>query len=93
MPAKLAFENAKLENSAVAKRLEKVSIHPNPKEKQCHRIFKLSYNCAHFTCKQGDAQNLSSSASGIHEPRTSTYKLDLEKTKEPEIKLPTFAGS
>ena len=25
----------------------------------------------------------------VHEPRTSMYKLDLEKAKEPEIKLPT----
>ena len=30
--------------------LEKVSFHSNPKEEQCQRIFKLLYNCAHFTC-------------------------------------------
>ena len=39
-----------LENSAVAPGLEKVSFHSNPKEEQCQRMFKLLYNCAHFTC-------------------------------------------
>ena len=29
----------------------------------------------------------------VHEPRTSLYKLDLEKAEEPEIKLPTSSGS
>ena len=36
--------------SAVATGLEKVSFHSNPKEKQCQRMFKLWYNCTHFTC-------------------------------------------
>ena len=40
---------ANLENSAVAIGLEKVSFNFNPKE-QCHRMFKLPYNCSHFTC-------------------------------------------
>ena len=30
--------------------LENVSFHPNPKERQCQRIFKLLYNCSHLTC-------------------------------------------
>ena len=40
---------ANLENSAVATGLEKVSFHSNPKERQCQRMFKLLYNCAHLT--------------------------------------------
>ena len=32
-----------LESSAVATGLEKVSFHPNPKEGQCQRMFKLLY--------------------------------------------------
>ena len=32
---------ANLENPAVAKRLEKVSFHSNPKERQCQRMLKL----------------------------------------------------
>ena len=46
-----------VENSAVATGLEKVSFHCNPKEGHCQRKFKLPYNCAHFTCWQGNAQN------------------------------------
>ena len=40
---------ANLENSAVATGLEKVSFHPNPKERQCQRMFKLLHNCTHLT--------------------------------------------
>ena len=52
--------SAKLENSAVATGLEKVSFHSNPKERQCQRMFKLVDNWTHFTCQQGYAQNPSS---------------------------------
>ena len=31
-------------------RLEKVSFHSNPKERQCQRMLKLPHNCTHFTC-------------------------------------------
>ena len=41
---------ADLENSSVATRLEKVTFPSNPKERQCQRMFKLPYNCTHFTC-------------------------------------------
>ena len=40
---------SKLENSAVATGLEKVSFHSKPKERQCQRLFKLPHNCTHFT--------------------------------------------
>ena len=33
---------------------------PNPKERQCQRMFKLLYNCTHFTYQQDYAQNPSS---------------------------------
>ena len=29
---------------------EKVNFHPNPKERQCQRMFKLLHNCTNFTC-------------------------------------------
>ena len=51
---------ANLENSAVVTDLEKVSFHSSPKERQCQRMFNLLYNCALFTCYQGNAQNPSS---------------------------------
>ena len=50
-------------------RLEQVSFHSNFKEGQYQRMFKLS-NCAHFTGQQGNAQNPSSQASAVCEPRT-----------------------
>ena len=40
---------ANLENSTVAKELEKVRFCSNPKEKQYQRMFKLPYNCTYFT--------------------------------------------
>ena len=40
---------ANLENSAVATGLEKVSVHSNPKERQCQRMLKLPHNCTHLT--------------------------------------------
>ena len=41
--------SANLENSAVATGLEKVSIHSNPKERQCQRMLQLAHNCSHLT--------------------------------------------
>ena len=41
-----------LENSAVATGLEKVSFHPNPKERQCQRMLRLPHNCTHFSSVQ-----------------------------------------
>ena len=41
--------SANLENSAVATGLEKVSCHPNHKERQCQRMFKLTHNCTYLT--------------------------------------------
>ena len=38
-----------LENSAVAKGLEKVSFHSNHKERQCQRMLNLLHNCTHLT--------------------------------------------
>ena len=34
-----------LESTAVATGLDKVSFHPNPKERQCQRMLKLLHNC------------------------------------------------
>ena len=40
---------ANLESSAVAPGLAKVTFYSYPKEGQCQRMFRLLYNCAHFT--------------------------------------------
>ena len=64
---------ANMENSAVAIGLEKFSFHSNGKNRQCHRMFKITYNCANFTCWQGNAQNTSNYISGVCELRASRY--------------------
>ena len=56
-----------------------VSFHSNPKEEPCQRIFKLSYNCAPFTCQRSCTQNPSSQVSAVHEPRTSKYTSWVQK--------------
>ena len=83
-----------LENSSVATGLKKVSLHSNPKEGQCQGMFRLLYNCAHFTLL---ARQCSKSFKlGFSSTLTKNFpmlKLDLEKAKKSEIKLPTFTGS
>ena len=79
-----------LENSTVTTGLENVGFHSNRKEGQCQRKFKLPNNCSHLTFQQGNAQNHSNEASAVHKQN---FKLDLEKVEEPDIKVPTFAGS
>ena len=41
---------------------------------QSQRMFKLPNNCTHFACQQGNAQNPSSQASAVHEPRISVVE-------------------
>ena len=36
------------DNSAAAAGLEKINFYPNPKERQCQRMFKLLHNCTHL---------------------------------------------
>ena len=55
-------------------------------------MFKLSYNCTHLTHWQSNAQNSPSQASTVN-VNFQMFQLDLEKTEEPEIKLPISAGS
>ena len=45
----LQYEIGNLENSAVTTGLKGVSVHCNPKERQCQRMFKLPNNCIHLT--------------------------------------------
>ena len=41
--------HANLENSTLATGLENVSLHFNPKERQCQRMFKLPHSCTYLT--------------------------------------------
>ena len=80
---------ANLENSAVATGLEKVSFHSNPKERQCQRMLKLLHNCTHPTHSKFSKPGFNTTWT----VKFQMFKLDLEKAEEPEIKLPTSAGS
>ena len=44
-------------NSAVATELKKVSLHSNPKERQCQRMLKPLHNYTHLTHQQTNTQN------------------------------------
>ena len=80
-----------LENSAVAKGLEEVSVHSNLKERQCFSFinvqmlnsqsteFKLSHNCTHLTHQQSNAQNSPSQASAVCELRRSRCSSWIQK--------------
>ena len=70
-----------LENSAVATGLEKVSFHPNLKERQCQRMFKLPHNCTHLTHYQSNAQNSPSQASAVREPGTARCSAGFRKSR------------
>ena len=72
---------ANLENPAVATGLKKVSFHSNPKER-----FKLLHNSHASKVMLKILQARLQQYVNCELP---DFKLDLEKTEEPEIKLPT----
>ena len=55
-------------------------------------MLKLPHSCTHLTHWESNAQN-SPSQQYINFLNFQMFKLDLEKAEEPEIKLPTSAGS
>ena len=81
-----------LENSEVAIRLKRSVFIPVPKKgnaKECPQE-----NCAHFAYSlRLHSKSFKLGFSSIGTENLRMYKLDLEKAKEPEIKLPTFIGS
>ena len=83
---------ANLENSAVATGLEKVSVHSNPKERQCQR-------CSNY-CTIALISHASKVMLKILQAKLQQYvnhelpdvQASFRKAEEPEIKLPTSAG-
>ena len=63
----LHSKSSKFRKLSSVHRTGKVSLHSNPKEWQCQRMFKLPHNCTHLTCQQSNAQNSPSQASTVHE--------------------------
>ena len=86
---------ANLENLAVAIGLEKVSFHSNPKffgnAKECsnYRTIALISHASKVMLKILQARL----QQNVNHELFQTFKLDLEKAEEPEIKLPTSVGS
>ena len=82
---------ANLENSAVATGLEKVSFHSNHKKgnaKEC------SNYCTIALISHASKVILKILQASLQQyVNFQMFKLDLEKVEEPEIKLPTSAGS
>ena len=85
--------SANLENSAVATGLEKVSFHFNLKERQCQRMFKLLHTALISHTSKVMLKILQDRLQQYVNCELQMCKLVVEKAEEPEIKLPTFAGS
>ena len=85
--------SANLENSAVATGLEKVSFHSNPKEGQCQTMFSIVQVCSFHMLVKLCSKSFKLGFSSTWTKNFQMYKLGFEEAKEPEIKLPTFAGS
>ena len=82
---------ANLENTAVATGLEKVSFHFNPKERQCKEC--SNYGTIALISHASKAMLRILQARLQQYVNLQMFKLVLEKAEEPEIKLPTSAGS
>ena len=79
---------AHLENSAVATGLEKVSFHSNSKECSTYHTIALISHASKVMLKFSKP-----GFSNMWTVNSLMFKLVLEKAEEPEIKLPTSAGS
>ena len=73
--------------------MEKVSFHSNHKESQCQRMFKLPHNALISHASKVMLKILQARLNSMWTENFQMFKLDLEKAEEPEIKLPTSAGS
>ena len=85
---------SKLENSAVATGLEKVSFHSNPKERHCQRMLKYRI----IVLVSHASKVMLKILQARLQPYMNCELLDvqclvLEKAEEPEIKFPTSTGS
>ena len=84
---------AHLESSAMTTRLENVSFHSNPKEKQCQRMFKLLHSYTHFSCQGSNAQSFPSQNAKLLpdvQENFQMFKLDLEKAERAWQPTPVF---
>ena len=72
---------------------EKVNLHSSPKEGQCQRMFNYHTFALISLASKVILKILQKRLQPYMTKSFQKYKLDLEKAEEPEIKLPTSAGS
>ena len=84
---------ANLENSAVATGLEKVSFHSNPKESNAKECSNYSTIALISHTRKGMLKILQARLQQYVNHELPDIQAGLEKEEEPEIKLPTSAGS
>ena len=81
-----------LKNSAVVTGLEKFSFHSNPKERQCQRMLKLPMALISQASKV-ILKILQARLQQYMNRKIPDVQAGFRKAEEPEIKLPTSAGS
>ena len=84
---------ASLENSKVATGLEKVSFHSNTKKGNAKRSSNYHMVALISHASKVMLKILQARLQQYMNQELQTYKLDLGKEEEPEIKLPTSVGS
>ena len=84
---------ANVENSAVARGLEKITFHSSPKERQCQRCSSYRTIALISHASQVMLKILQARLQQYVNRELQMFKLALEKAEEPEIKLPTSGGS
>ena len=81
---------ANLENSAVATGLKKVSFIPIPKKGNAKNV-QITIQL-HMPARLS-SKSFKLSFNSMWTEKLQMFKLDLEKAEQPEIELPTYAGS
>ena len=84
---------AKLENSAVATGQEKVSFHSSTKDSNAKEYLKSAQLSSFHMLARSSPKSYKLGFNSAWIKNFQMFKLDLEKAEEPEIKLPTSAGS
>ena len=84
---------ANLENSAVATGLEKVSFHSNPKKGSAKEWSNYNTITLISHASKEILKILQARLQQYVNHKFPVFKLVLEKAEEPEVKLPTSAGS
>ena len=84
---------ASLENSAVATGLENVSLHSNPKERQCQKMLKLPHNALISHASKVMLKILQARLQHYVNCELPNVQAGFRNGRGTRIKFPTYAGS